>query len=455
MTSLSAIFLSASRAFISSVKIQSPIQTTSSFSIRVAMGGAKRQYWLLKTEPSEWSWSDQAANNGISNWDGVKNKQAQKNLKSMKLGDLCFFYHSGNKARSVVGVVEVVKEWYLEGGDGEGVVDVKEVGEMRRCVDLKEMKRDEGLKGFELFRQPRLSVVKLSEEIWVRVCGLGDGFVGDGRVEVEDEDEDEDEDVESAKDEEPRIRRLPARLPLTTRTNPAAGGSVRIKGDEFIHMTKVLRLVVDDRVELFDGKGGLVEGCIQHVERGGLDVVALEDPRIVLLQNTQWHVFAALGTLKGGRADWLLEKCTELGACSVTPLLTERSPSISENRMDRLERVILAASKQCQRLHEMALNPPLQVTGFLPIVAKSEMRLIAIAGADPVMNTFVTLKARITRGVIIIGPEGDFTEMEVNVLTKAGAIPVGLGPLRLRVETATVALLSTAMLWSDSQHATT
>ncbi|KAL9683066.1 hypothetical protein QQ045_014880 [Rhodiola kirilowii] len=201
MTSLSAIFLSASRAFISSVKIQSPIQTTSSFSIRVAMGGAKRQYWLLKTEPAEWSWSDQEANNGISNWDGVKNKQAQKNLKSMKLGDLCFFYHSGNKARSVVGVVEVVKEWYLEGGDGEGVVDVKEVGEMRRCVDLKEMKRDEGLKGFELFRQPRLSVVKLSEEIWVRVCGLGDGFVGDGRVEVEDEDED----VESAKYEEPSV----------------------------------------------------------------------------------------------------------------------------------------------------------------------------------------------------------------------------------------------------------
>ncbi|KAL9681909.1 hypothetical protein QQ045_013699 [Rhodiola kirilowii] len=236
---------------------------------------------------------------------------------------------------------------------------------------------------------------------------------------------------------------------------PSKGGSVRIKCDEFIHMTKVLRLVVDDRVELFDGKGGLVEGCIQHVERGGLDVVALEDPRIVLLQNTQWHVFAALGTLKGGRADWLLEKCTELGACSVTPLLTERSPSISENRMDRLERVILAASKQCQRLHEMALNPPLQVTGFLPIVAKSEMPLIAIAGADPVMNTFVTLKGRITGGVIIIGPEGDFTEMEVNVLTKAGAIPVGLGPLRLRVETATVALLSTAMLWSDSQHATT
>ncbi|CAN0880177.1 Ribosomal RNA small subunit methyltransferase E [Linum grandiflorum] len=112
-------------------------------------------------------------------------------------------------------------------------------------------------------------------------------------------------------------------------------------------MTKVLRLTADDRVELFNGKGGVVEGCIQRIDRTGLDFVALENPKLVLPQNTQWQVFAAFGTLKGGRADWLVEKCTELGAHSVTPLLTERSPSISENRVDRLQRVVLAATKQC------------------------------------------------------------------------------------------------------------
>ncbi|XP_009335344.3 thymocyte nuclear protein 1 [Pyrus x bretschneideri] len=142
---------------------------------------AEKQYWLLKTEPGEWSWEDQAANGGVTKWDGVKNKQAQKYLKSMKLSDLCFFYHSGTKARRVVGVVSVLREWYSEGGD-DAVVDVKAVGEMRRPVDLKEMKRDQGLKGFALFRQPRLSVVPVSEDVWMKICDLGSGYEGDGNA---------------------------------------------------------------------------------------------------------------------------------------------------------------------------------------------------------------------------------------------------------------------------------
>ncbi|KFK39975.1 hypothetical protein AALP_AA3G313600 [Arabis alpina] len=155
------------------------------------MGKTKR-YWLLKTEPSEWSWSDQEANDGISKWDGVKNKQAQKNLKSMTLNDLCFFYHSGTKARCVVGVVEVSREWYSDDNDkGEGAVDVKAVGEMRKCVDLKEMKGDKGIKDFVLFRQPRLSVVPVEENVWERICELGGGFCGDGKEEEDLESSDE------------------------------------------------------------------------------------------------------------------------------------------------------------------------------------------------------------------------------------------------------------------------
>ncbi|KAK8698842.1 hypothetical protein V6N13_114948 [Hibiscus sabdariffa] len=142
-----------------------------------------KQYWLLKTEPGEWSWEDQAANGGVTKWDGVKNKQAQKHLKAMKLGDLCFSYHSGATARRVVGVVSVLKECYAEGSDdknSEAVVDVKAVGEMRRQVDLKDMKQDGELKGFIMFRQPRLSVLPVPERVWERICELGNGFEGDG-----------------------------------------------------------------------------------------------------------------------------------------------------------------------------------------------------------------------------------------------------------------------------------
>lgn len=141
--------------------------------------GKKKQFWLLKTEPGEWSWEDQAANGGLSNWDGVKNKQAQKNLKSMRLGDLCFFYHSGNKARRIVGVVSVVREWYTDEKDDNGAVDVKAVGEMRRPVDLKEMKKTGEIKDFGLFRQPRLSVVPVGKEVWDRICEMGGGFEED------------------------------------------------------------------------------------------------------------------------------------------------------------------------------------------------------------------------------------------------------------------------------------
>lgn len=154
-----------------------------------------KQFFLLKTEPSEWSWEDQASNGGISKWDGVKNKQAQKYLKSMSLNDLCFFYHSGAKARRVVGVVTVVREWYAD-DDGGGAVDVKAVGEMRRPVDLKEMKGDGGLKNFALFKQPRLSVVPISEDIWKRICDLGGGYEGDGGDDGCDRDREEEDEAE-------------------------------------------------------------------------------------------------------------------------------------------------------------------------------------------------------------------------------------------------------------------
>ncbi|KAF9601469.1 hypothetical protein IFM89_020236 [Coptis chinensis] len=232
---------------------------------------------------------------------------------------------------------------------------------------------------------------------------------------------------------------------------PSKGEVVRVMGDEFHHMTKVLRLSVHDRVELFNGRGGLVQGCIDKIDRTGLDFMALEEPNIVPPKSTNWHVFSAFGTLKGGRADWLVEKCTELGASSVTPLLTERSPAISGNRVDRLQRVIFAAAKQCQRLHEMTLNPPTKISSLLPAISQSKLSFLAVAEATPLIST-LSFKRNEASGLIIIGPEGDFSDKEVKMMTEAGATTVGLGPHRLRVETATMAILATLMLWSDSHE---
>ncbi|KAJ3674492.1 hypothetical protein LUZ60_005108 [Juncus effusus] len=157
--------------------------------------GKKRSYWLLKTEPGEWSWDDQRANGGVSQWDGVRNRQAVNHLKSMRPGDLSFFYHSGS-ARQIVGVVQVIKPWYLIGDEEiDGAVDVKEMGEMKHRIELKEIKKaaekEKELKSFALLRQPRLSVVSVPDWIWEKLCEMGGGFDNGDNNDDDDEDEEE------------------------------------------------------------------------------------------------------------------------------------------------------------------------------------------------------------------------------------------------------------------------
>ncbi|KAM0926557.1 hypothetical protein ACQ4PT_003590 [Festuca glaucescens] len=151
----------------------------------------------------------------------------------------------------------------------------------------------------------------------------------------------------------PRFQRLlvaAARAHSTSGASQARGGLPRFHSP-YLPSSKASALILSryssrSLVELFDGAGGLVEGSIQKVDKNGSDVELLENARVIAPQGIQWHVFAAFGTLKGGRADWLIEKCTELGASSVTPLLTERCHTIAENRVDRLQRLVLAAVKQ-------------------------------------------------------------------------------------------------------------
>ena len=130
-------------------------------------------YWLLKSEPGSWSWDDQVRD-GVSEWDGVRNHQANNNMKAMKQGDRCFFYHSVN-AKEIVGVVEVVKEHYPDPSDPTGrfgMVDVKPVVPAAQPVSLKQMKEDPALQDMQLLRQSRLSVSPVSAAEWRRICTL-------------------------------------------------------------------------------------------------------------------------------------------------------------------------------------------------------------------------------------------------------------------------------------------
>ncbi len=131
-------------------------------------------YWLIKTEPSTWSWDDQIQK-GFTSWDGVRNYQASNNMKSMKLGDLCFFYHS-MKERSIVGIVKVSKEYYTDPSDETarfGMVDVKTVQAFNIPVELATIKNDPLLQNLALVRQSRLSVMPIPAEAWKIILKLG------------------------------------------------------------------------------------------------------------------------------------------------------------------------------------------------------------------------------------------------------------------------------------------
>ncbi|KAJ7569553.1 hypothetical protein O6H91_01G083600 [Diphasiastrum complanatum] len=231
---------------------------------------------------------------------------------------------------------------------------------------------------------------------------------------------------------------------------PTSQGMVaQLEGDEFWHMTKVLRLGVNDRLELFDGRGGIVMGKVVRIDRNVVHVAIKESARILSPSGPSWHVAAAFGSLKGGRGDWLVEKCTELGATTLTPLLTHRSIA-SGDRSERFQRLIVAATKQCQRLHAMELRKPTEFQSFLPQVVSAKVALLAIAEATPMVKVLSGLQKNSQGGILLIGPEGDFTDEEVKLLLDAGALQVGLGPRRLRVETAAVAMLATAVLMGEN-----
>ena len=134
------------------------------------------QYWLVKSEPDVWSIDQQqkAGDKGTP-WDGVRNYQAANNLKNMKLGDLCFFYHS-NIGKEIVGIVEVIKEAYLDKTDKAGkfvAVTVKFKKKLDKPVSLESIKNNKKLSHLSLIKQSRLSVMPIDSISWQILNNMG------------------------------------------------------------------------------------------------------------------------------------------------------------------------------------------------------------------------------------------------------------------------------------------
>ena len=133
-------------------------------------------YWLLKSEPDVWSIEQQkdAGSEGVA-WDGVRNYQAANNLRSMKLGDLCFFYHS-NIGKEIVGIVKVIKEAFTDKTDKKKkfvAVQVRFIQKLKSPVSLVKIKKNKAISHLPLIKQSRLSVMPIDYKSWKIICKMG------------------------------------------------------------------------------------------------------------------------------------------------------------------------------------------------------------------------------------------------------------------------------------------
>ena len=133
-------------------------------------------HWLLKSEPDVWSIDQQIkAGSKGADWDGVRNYQAANNLRKMKKGDLCFFYHS-NIGKEIVGIVEVIKTAFTDSTDKTKkfvAVKVKFKNKLKTPVSLENIKKNKRLKDLALIRQSRLSVMEIDTKSWKIILKMG------------------------------------------------------------------------------------------------------------------------------------------------------------------------------------------------------------------------------------------------------------------------------------------
>ena len=208
-----------------------------------------------------------------------------------------------------------------------------------------------------------------------------------------------------------------------------APGLVVVRGPEAHHLAAVCRVRPGDAVCLFNGDGNDYPGRVVEVTRRDVTVEVLSVEAVSRELPCSLHVAAPLP--KGDRAAFLVEKLTELGAASLTVLITERSVvQPREAKLDRLERHVIEASKQCGRNVLMRIEPPQAWADFLRDEKLPARRLLAHPGGmgDP--------RAESGAVVAAVGPEGGFTDEEVAQALAAGWRTIDLGPRILRVETA-------------------
>jgi 16S rRNA (uracil1498-N3)-methyltransferase len=215
--------------------------------------------------------------------------------------------------------------------------------------------------------------------------------------------------------------------------------------EESKHAIKVLRMQPGDEVTLIDGNGGLYNGIVDEADPKKCIVRIIEKIEQYGRKNYRLHI-AIAPTKNNDRLEWFLEKATEIGIDSITPILCQRSER-KTIKPDRLEKIILSAAKQSVKAYIPKLNPMLPFKTFVESVDEAG-KYIAHCMPNPKPSLKSKLKD-VSDLVVLIGPEGDFSPEEVNVALENGFSEVHLGKSRLRTETAGIVACHTVNLLKD------
>ncbi|MEM1084712.1 MAG: 16S rRNA (uracil(1498)-N(3))-methyltransferase [Verrucomicrobiota bacterium] len=212
-----------------------------------------------------------------------------------------------------------------------------------------------------------------------------------------------------------------------------------LEGDEARHCSRVLRARPGDSVGVFDGAGRHAEATVLDI---GRDHVTLKLGETLHEPVPKLEVVLAQAVIKGKAMDWLLQKAVELGVTSIQPLTTEHAVAQpGEGKEEKWQRLVLEACKQCGRSRMPEVRPMLALDAFLDLDQSGAVIVASLKDGEPLRDRIASLQSP-TSITFLIGPEGDFSELEYQKIQEAGAVSASLGSAVLRSETAAIHCIS-------------
>jgi 16S rRNA (uracil1498-N3)-methyltransferase len=230
--------------------------------------------------------------------------------------------------------------------------------------------------------------------------------------------------------------------------SPAAWNLDRLvlEGGEAHHCLDVLRMQPGERLTVFNGLGVEATAEIGTAKKDRVELKVLQHGKTAPLR---CEITLGQAVPKGKNMELIIEKATELGATAISPLLSERtvvqcSASDAERKREKWQRVAIEAAKQCGQNWLPAVHTPLSIKTFFSNAAKFDLMLIASLQGDarPLKKILSELSGHPARVLVLVGPEGDFTPAELGLAKSHGCLPMTLGPIVLRTETAAIYCVS-------------